>query len=118
MHGGNKNYVTIPLVRYKESRVVVETGENRVLRGGSWANNGRNVRSAYRNVNEPSNRNDNIGFRLARARQQNRMICFGPEHYPVRCGVRKQQWQKAKDRRYVSRGAEQTESLPDDRLKD
>lgn len=40
-------------------------GQNRVLRGGSWNNNGRNLRSAYRNGNEPDNRNDNIGFRLA-----------------------------------------------------
>ncbi|MDD5320040.1 MAG: SUMF1/EgtB/PvdO family nonheme iron enzyme [Methylococcales bacterium] len=43
-------------------------GSNRVLRGGSWNNNGRNVRSANRNRNEPANRNDNIGFRLALAR--------------------------------------------------
>lgn len=47
----------------------VETGERRVLRGGSWINNGRNARSAYRNDNEPGNRNDNIGFRLALARR-------------------------------------------------
>jgi Sulfatase-modifying factor enzyme 1 len=38
-----------------------------VLRGGSWINNGRNARSAYRNHDEPGNRNANIGFRLARA---------------------------------------------------
>jgi len=43
-------------------------GEGRVLRGGSWINNGRNCRSAYRNRNEPGNRNDNIGFRLSPAR--------------------------------------------------
>ena len=43
-------------------------GSNRVLRGGSWINKGRNVRSAYRNRNDPDNRNDNIGFRLALAR--------------------------------------------------
>ena len=39
----------------------------RVLRGGSWNNNGRNVRSAYRNNNAPDNRNNNNGFRLALA---------------------------------------------------
>jgi hypothetical protein len=38
-----------------------------VLRGGSWNNNGRNCRSANRNANHPDERNDNIGFRLARA---------------------------------------------------
>ncbi len=42
-------------------------GENRVMRGGSWDNNGRNARSAIRNRNDPANRNDNLGFRLARA---------------------------------------------------
>ncbi|WP_425332342.1 formylglycine-generating enzyme family protein [Rhodoblastus sphagnicola] len=39
----------------------------RVLRGGSWNNNARNVRSAYRNRNDPEDRNDNVGFRCARA---------------------------------------------------
>ena len=39
----------------------------RVLRGGSWNNNGRNARSANRNRNTPDNRNQNIGFRLALA---------------------------------------------------
>ena len=43
------------------------TGGDRVLRGGSWNNNGRNVRSAIRNHNQPDNRNNNIGFRLALA---------------------------------------------------
>ncbi len=37
----------------------------RVLRGGSWNNNPSNCRSAYRNRNEPENRNNNVGFRLA-----------------------------------------------------
>ena len=36
------------------------------MRGGSWINNARNVRPAYRNRNEPSNANDNLGFRLSR----------------------------------------------------
>ena len=35
-----------------------------VLRGGSWNNNPRNCRSAYRNNNAPDNRNNNIGFRV------------------------------------------------------
>lgn len=39
-------------------------GDNRVLRGGNYWNNARNCRSEYRNNNDPTNRNDNIGFRL------------------------------------------------------
>ncbi|MEM7257303.1 MAG: hypothetical protein AAF404_07930 [Pseudomonadota bacterium] len=42
-----------------------------MLRGGSWINNARHCRSAYRNRNEPSNRNHNIGFRFA---QLNRLV--------------------------------------------
>ena len=37
---------------------------HRVLRGGSFANNQRNVRCAYRNRNNPNNRNRNNGFRV------------------------------------------------------
>ena len=44
-------------------------GTNRVLRGGSWNNKPRNVRSANRNNNTPDNRNNNIGFRPAQAQQ-------------------------------------------------
>ncbi|MDR1154783.1 MAG: SUMF1/EgtB/PvdO family nonheme iron enzyme [Bacteroidales bacterium] len=39
-------------------------GSNRVLRGGNWNNNARNCRSAYRNNNNPDNRNNNVGFRV------------------------------------------------------
>jgi hypothetical protein len=35
-----------------------------VLRGGAYNNNPRDVRCAYRNRNNPDNRNDNIGFRV------------------------------------------------------
>jgi hypothetical protein len=45
----------------------VTVGPKRVIRGGSWNSNAHNVRAANRNWNEPGNRNDNIGFRLARA---------------------------------------------------
>ena len=40
---------------------------NRVLRGGSWINDGRHCRAANRNGNDPANRNQNIGFRPALA---------------------------------------------------
>ena len=36
-----------------------------VIRGGSWNNEPDNVRSANRNRNTPTNRNDNIGLRCA-----------------------------------------------------
>lgn len=35
-----------------------------MLRGGSFDNNRNNVRCAYRNDNNPDNRNNNIGFRV------------------------------------------------------
>jgi formylglycine-generating enzyme required for sulfatase activity len=36
-----------------------------VVRGGAWNNNPNNVRAPNRNRNNPDNRNDNLGFRLA-----------------------------------------------------
>jgi len=33
------------------------------MRGGAWNNNPQNVRVSNRNRNEPTNRNNNIGFR-------------------------------------------------------
>ncbi|MDG4548945.1 MAG: formylglycine-generating enzyme family protein [Candidatus Contendobacter sp.] len=41
------------------------TGERRVLRGGSWILLGRCARSAYRLRDEPGDRVDDFGFRLA-----------------------------------------------------
>ncbi|RIK53988.1 MAG: hypothetical protein DCC59_05430 [Chloroflexi bacterium] len=35
------------------------------LRGGSWNNNDNNVRSANRNRNDPTNTNNNVGFRCS-----------------------------------------------------
>ncbi|HKI19360.1 MAG TPA: SUMF1/EgtB/PvdO family nonheme iron enzyme [Isosphaeraceae bacterium] len=43
----------------------VEAFAHRVIRGGSWNNDAQNVRAAYRNHNQPSNRNHNLGFRCA-----------------------------------------------------
>ena len=44
---------------------VAGTAEScRVLRGGSFNNDQRNARCAYRNRNNPNNRNDNNGFRV------------------------------------------------------
>ena len=37
-----------------------------MLRGGSWNNNGQNLRSANRNRNNRDNRNNNNGFHVAR----------------------------------------------------
>ncbi|SNX59644.1 Formylglycine-generating enzyme, required for sulfatase activity, contains SUMF1/FGE domain [Nitrosomonas ureae] len=42
-----------------------DQGTVRVLRGGSWLNFGGNARSAVRDWDEPDDRYDNIGFRLA-----------------------------------------------------
>ncbi len=42
------------------------TGSYRVLRGGSWFFNARNLRSANRNISSPGNSNNGSGFRLAR----------------------------------------------------
>jgi formylglycine-generating enzyme required for sulfatase activity len=44
----------------------VSSGSKRVKRGGNWNNSAKNVRSANRNNNKPSNQNNNIGFRLVR----------------------------------------------------
>ncbi len=44
------------------------SGSNRVKRGGSWNNNAANCRSANRNNNNPSNTNNNLGFRLSSIR--------------------------------------------------
>lgn len=37
---------------------------HRVVRGGAFNNNDRNVRCAIRNNNNPNNPNNNIGFRI------------------------------------------------------
>ncbi|MBI3915296.1 MAG: SUMF1/EgtB/PvdO family nonheme iron enzyme [Chloroflexi bacterium] len=37
----------------------------KILRGGAWNNNQDNARCANRNRNNPHNRNNNVGFRVA-----------------------------------------------------
>ena len=64
---------------------------SRVLRGGSFNNNAHNVRSAYRNNNNPDNRNNNIGFRVASTLRQT-IESATPEsagriHTGLPCGV-------------------------------
>ena len=52
----------------------------RVLRGGSWNNKPRNLRAANRNRNTTGNRNNNVGFRVARTlegRNRGRHGAFG-----------------------------------------
>ncbi|GJL84109.1 MAG: hypothetical protein DHS20C01_37430 [marine bacterium B5-7] len=46
-----------------------EQGVTRVVRGGSWSNDPRYCRVAYRRNNEPANRVTFLGFRLALSRQ-------------------------------------------------
>jgi formylglycine-generating enzyme required for sulfatase activity len=46
--------------------VVRQGGSHRVDRGGSWNSSPRYLRSAYRDYWRPGNRDDNLGFRLAR----------------------------------------------------
>jgi formylglycine-generating enzyme required for sulfatase activity len=42
------------------------SGSRRILRGGSWADGGFNIRSAYRGTGTPSSRYNLRGFRIAR----------------------------------------------------
>jgi formylglycine-generating enzyme required for sulfatase activity len=57
---GKKYYNTSPRMNPKGP----SSGSRRVLRGGSWRDLPRGVRSAYRSRLEPGNRNNNLGFRL------------------------------------------------------
>jgi len=50
----------------RNNPIYTEGGTLRVLRGGSWYNSPRYVRSANRGRHEPGNRNSLIGFRLVR----------------------------------------------------
>ena len=59
-----------------------DSGSNRVKRGGSWNNTASNCRSAYRNNNDPSNRNNNIGFRLFSTLQRGQARSHPPPPVP------------------------------------
>ena len=59
-----------------------DSGSNRVKRGGSWNNTASNCRSAYRNNNDPSNRNNNIGFRLVSTLQRGQARSHPPPPAP------------------------------------
>ena len=51
---------------------------DRVLRGGSWNNKPRNLRSANRNRNRAGNRNNNSGFRVASTLRRRSRRVHGP----------------------------------------
>lgn len=40
------------------------SGDRRVLRSGGWSDNASNCRVAYRGVNSPGVRSDDLGFRV------------------------------------------------------
>ncbi len=56
--------------QYVRNPMGPDTSSGRVLRGGSWIDDGRGVRSAYRRGIDPGDRFGLIGFRLARGQQK------------------------------------------------
>ncbi len=50
----------------RQNPLIRSGGSKRVLRGGSWSDASRYVRSAFRNSNAPSNRSVYVGLRLVR----------------------------------------------------
>ena len=59
-------------------------GTNRALRGGSWNNNAESCRVVNRNNNAPTNRNNNIGFRLTAQWEMSDMTDYWTNHVLVR----------------------------------
>lgn len=86
----------------------VESGQDRVIRGGSWNNEPRNVRAAYRNWNRPGKRNDNLGFRLVRA--QSRAV--GPASDQTAVPSRSQELGECAGRRCASRASPNARRRP------
>jgi len=66
----------------------VPMGIYRVLRGGSFDGNGLSARSSYRfNSSRPSNRDDDLGFRLARTADSKASVASPTETNPDPTGV-------------------------------
>jgi hypothetical protein len=57
------NRVMLKTTGWKVAKCELD-GSQKALRGGSWNNDPRNVRSANRNHNHRDNRNQNLGLRL------------------------------------------------------
>ncbi|MCR5382847.1 MAG: hypothetical protein K6G44_17810 [Lentisphaeria bacterium] len=55
-----------------------------MIRGGSWNNTARNCRPSYRNYNDPTNRNNNVGFRVALVPAQGRTDVIIKQDYGSR----------------------------------
>ena len=83
----------------------------RVLRGGSFNNNARNLRASNRNRNEPGNRNNNIGFRCVRDVERGRasVSAAGAAAVTAVAGVRSPLPDRAPDERRTASGVEQQE---------
>jgi hypothetical protein len=58
-----RNRVMLKTTGWKVAKCELD-GSQQAIRGGSWNNDPRNVRSANRNHNHRDNRNQNLGLRL------------------------------------------------------
>ena len=60
-----KSHVACIIWRVGQGESALQTtGASSFVRGGAFNNNQNNARCAYRNRNQPDNRNNNIGFRV------------------------------------------------------